>query len=66
MFFPFTGAGGPLPPPPPQLNIFAGGWDSPSHVGDGVGLQGFAGPLASAGQRKSYQNPAAQDCATRG
>lgn len=57
-----AGVGGPLPPPPPKPDIFAGSWDSSADVGDGTGLQGFLGSLAAAGQRQSHQNPPAQDC----
>lgn len=62
----FVGAGGALPPSPSQLNIFAGSWDSSSNVGDGISLQGFPGPPASARQNQSYQNAAAQNRATCG
>ena len=66
MIFDFAGAGGALPPPPSQLNIFAGSWDSSSNVGDGISLQGFPGPPASARQNQSNQNAAAQNRATGG
>lgn len=66
MIFTFSGAGGALPPPPSQLNIFAGSWNSSSNVGDGAGFEGLPGSPASAGQSQSHKDLAAPDCTTCG
>lgn len=64
--WPLAGVGGTLPPPPSQLDLPVGGWDSSSDAGNGVGLQGFLGSPAAAGQSQPHQDPPAQNRIARG